>query len=748
LGTAKRFHAKNGVDNNSQTIINVATPVNNTDAANKSYADTKLALTGGTLTGSSSGNTLELLALSNTGSGANTKARLNFYSTSTSYGSIAGGYGASAPEMVFDLPSGTPGNYIWRITGAEKMRLDTSGNLGIGTASPGAKLDVAGDQRLSLSANQTRSLSFYNTTNSTVYGRIQYVDTTGVFDVSNQGAYPLTFSTSATERMRIDSSGNVGIGNTSPATKLHVIGAITGQSNDNYFGDYSSGAYIDVGNLATSEVWLDTRSASLTNVPLNLRTKGSGEIKFTVGTTERLRITAGGNIHTPAGTTTMTNGFIYIPAAAGAPTGAATAITGTVPLYYNSSANTLHAYNSTWQTISGGGLSLISTNANGIVYLNGSSQATTSTALVFNGTEFCVGGNPSSGIQIEATTTTLAQIRARATTNGVDSRLSSSSTGLVGYVGTVSNHPFAFYANNTEYMRLTSTGALQIRPNGGEGGEIQLYNPDNTTIGGYLDVSVADNLRLWTGTNNATMQIGQLTGTGGNIQFFTATSEKVRITSAGDVGIGISSPLAKLHVNGGNIFISSASAAGGVFNIIRNTDATAASSGGIALWNDQNPFAGYNASILMYSNASTVPNEVRVANAAAAPITFYASATLGTPVEKVRVTTDGGLIIPQPAQGTQNTSATLTIAQIKTGIITSNAAVTLTLPTGTTLDTYTTAMAVDTAFEVVFIATTASAITIGANGNTTVGNLTVAGNTSGRYRFRKTAANTFTVYRV
>jgi hypothetical protein len=57
-------------------------------------------------------------------------------------------------------------------------------------------------------------------------------------------------------------------------------------------------------------------------------------------------------------------------------------------------------------------------------------------------------------------------------------------------------------------------------------------------------------------------------------------------------------------------------------------------------------------------------------------------------------------------------------------------------------------MVIDTAFECVFIATTANAITIAANGNTTVGNLTVSGNTSGTFRFRKTALNTFTVYRV
>ena len=41
MATQKRFIIKNGLDNNAQTITNVATPVNNTDAATKGYTDLK-----------------------------------------------------------------------------------------------------------------------------------------------------------------------------------------------------------------------------------------------------------------------------------------------------------------------------------------------------------------------------------------------------------------------------------------------------------------------------------------------------------------------------------------------------------------------------------------------------------------------------------------------------------------------------------------------------------------------------------
>jgi hypothetical protein len=92
---------------------------------------------------SSAGATAEVLRLSNSGAGANTQAQLKFYTTSTNYGTISGGYGSSAPQMTFDLPNGTPGNYVWQISSTEQMRLTSTG-LGIGTSSPGYKLTVAG----------------------------------------------------------------------------------------------------------------------------------------------------------------------------------------------------------------------------------------------------------------------------------------------------------------------------------------------------------------------------------------------------------------------------------------------------------------------------------------------------------------------------------------------------------------------------------------------------------------------------
>jgi hypothetical protein len=52
-----------------------------------------------------------------------------------------------------------------------------------------------------------------------------------------------------------------------------------------------------------------------------------------------------------AGTTTMTAGFLWIPSAAGPPTGTpANAPSGNVPLYYDTTNNKLYVYNGSWKS--------------------------------------------------------------------------------------------------------------------------------------------------------------------------------------------------------------------------------------------------------------------------------------------------------------------------------------------------------------------------------------------------------------
>lgn len=84
---------------------------------------------------------------------------------------------------------------------------------------------------------------------------------------------------------------------------------------------------------------------------------------------------------------------------------------------------------------------------------------------------------------------------------------------------------------------LTVNGPIIGQATGGEGGELGLMNPDNSTIGAYIDVGSADNPRFFSVRNNVNMQIGQLGGTGGAVNFYTAGLERLRIEAGGNTVI-------------------------------------------------------------------------------------------------------------------------------------------------------------------------------------------------------------------
>jgi hypothetical protein len=89
---------------------------------------------------------------------------------------------------------------------SERMRIDSSGNVGIGVT-PTARLQVVGSKTISAQANVAAVIGA-NTTSDLLLGSL---NGNAPF-IASQGAYPLLMYTNATEKMRINSDGNVGIG--------------------------------------------------------------------------------------------------------------------------------------------------------------------------------------------------------------------------------------------------------------------------------------------------------------------------------------------------------------------------------------------------------------------------------------------------------------------------------------------------------------------------------------------------------
>ena len=151
---------------------------------------------------------------------------------------------------------------------------------------------------------------------------------------------------------------------------------------------------------------------------------------------------------------------------------------------------------------------------------------------------------------------------------------------------------------------------------------------------------------------------------------------------------------------------------------------------------------------------TTVENTTYVSGAFtnATSVTIQAGASGATyAVGTDPVVSDDGKFQLQGTPGVLNATGALTAAMILSGIVTSTtaAAVAGTLPTGAVLDAAS-EFAIGDSFDWSVIATGANAFTVtaAATGHTIVGTAAVATVTSGAWRTRKTAAETFVSYRI
>ena len=125
---------------------------------------------------------------------ANTQSAISTYATGT-------------PQMYFDHRGTSTGQWIWRSSTSERMRIDSSGNVGIGESNPDAKLHIR-DATDGGSSSTTSAIQFSRRSGGANDAAIK-MQHDGSDGVSN-----LQFHFGTSEAMRIDSSGNLLVGTT------------------------------------------------------------------------------------------------------------------------------------------------------------------------------------------------------------------------------------------------------------------------------------------------------------------------------------------------------------------------------------------------------------------------------------------------------------------------------------------------------------------------------------------------------
>jgi hypothetical protein len=417
----------------------------------------------------------------------------------------------------------------------------TNNNVGIGNTSP-ASYNASSDN-LVIGTSGSNGMTIVS--GSTSSGYIMFADgTTGQQAYEGQITYDHTnnfmaFNTTAAERMRIDSSGNVGIGVTAPASRLHVnhptgsTNAIAQFTNGTTGSAAGNGLYVGIDSSN------DATAFNFYNSPMKFGTNG----------TERMRITSGGNvcIGNTTGGAFLDVGPTTSPSIAALILrgGAGLGNTGGLALYTMDTAN---ATARNWGVVSNSsaygdfsirqgtslgaspfsaGVDRFYINASGNVGIGTSSP---NTPLQVNGT-----------IKSYDSGVSNSNLILRNSTTGDAAGFVLQQDGVNTYIYNNSNGFMAFATNGSERMRVSSTGYVGINTSTpGTNGAFEIRRGVTTSSMTNCSFSTSDAANSTFDIGHPASNVVALSGQGSNLAFYggglIANAERMRIErTAGNV---------------------------------------------------------------------------------------------------------------------------------------------------------------------------------------------------------------------
>jgi len=244
---------------------------------------------------------------------------IDFFASGTRSATISGGSGNLTLGTVIATPM------VFNVNTNEAMRITSTGDVGIGTTAPASRLHVsdavAGGQVL-VTTNETNSTSKIGSLATMHYtnaeepvlaisveggaseNTVQIGGGPGEFNASTSIRFftaANSTTTGGTERMRIDSSGNVGIGTSTPAYKLDVVGSVNVPADSSYVLGAGADRFIRY-RSGNGDILYSFSSGNFYQQNIT----SSYHAWFT-GNNERARIDSSGNLL--VGTTTQGYGF-------------------------------------------------------------------------------------------------------------------------------------------------------------------------------------------------------------------------------------------------------------------------------------------------------------------------------------------------------------------------------------------------------------------------------------------------------